>query len=147
MVKSTAENLSPTRVKLTVEVPFEEVKPALDKAFKDIANQVQIPGFRKGKVPAAVVEQRFGRPAILQEAVNDSLPTFYQQAAAEAELRTMGGKQYVAVLSGVGGWAGIGLAAGLTDPTAGLGAVGGYAALSNYTALGGTLTVFSLPQQ
>jgi PQQ-dependent dehydrogenase (methanol/ethanol family) len=56
-----------------------------------------------------------------------------------------GGKQYVAVLSGVGGWAGIGLAAGLTDPTAGLGAVGGYAALSNYTALGGALTVFSLP--
>src|SRR6266851_4858370 len=57
-----------------------------------------------------------------------------------------GGKQYVAVLSGVGGWAGIGLAAGLTDPTAGLGAVGGYAALSNYTALGGNLTVFALPQ-
>ncbi len=56
------------------------------------------------------------------------------------------GKQYVAVLSGVGGWAGIGLAAGLTDPTAGLGAVGGYAALSNYTSLGGTLTVFSLPE-
>src|SRR5436190_15375167 len=57
-----------------------------------------------------------------------------------------GGRQYIAVLSGVGGWAGIGLAAGLTDPTAGLGAVGGYAALSNYTALGGTLTVFALPQ-
>jgi PQQ-dependent dehydrogenase (methanol/ethanol family) len=56
-----------------------------------------------------------------------------------------GGKQYVAILSGVGGWAGIGLAAGLTDPTAGLGAVGGYAALSNYTALGGSLTVFALP--
>ena len=56
-----------------------------------------------------------------------------------------GGKQYVAVLSGVGGWAGIGLAAGLTDPNAGLGAVGGYAALSNYTALGGQLTVFALP--
>jgi len=56
-----------------------------------------------------------------------------------------GGKQYIAVLSGVGGWAGIGLAAGLTDPTAGLGAVGGYAALSNYTALGGSLTVFALP--
>ena len=55
------------------------------------------------------------------------------------------GKQYVAVLSGVGGWAGIGLAAGLTDPHAGLGAVGGYAALSNYTSLGGTLTVFALP--
>ena len=56
------------------------------------------------------------------------------------------GRQYVAVLSGVGGWAGIGLAAGLTDPHAGLGAVGGYAALSNYTALGGTLTVFALPR-
>jgi len=59
---------------------------------------------------------------------------------------THGGKQYVAVLSGVGGWAGIGLAAGLTGPTEGLGAVGGYAALSNYTALGGQLTVFALPQ-
>jgi PQQ-dependent dehydrogenase (methanol/ethanol family) len=57
-----------------------------------------------------------------------------------------GGRQYIAVLSGVGGWAGIGLAAGLTDPTAGLGAVGGYAALSNYTALGGALTTFALPQ-
>ena len=57
------------------------------------------------------------------------------------------GKQYVAILSGVGGWAGIGLAAGLTDPNAGLGAVGGYAALNSYTALGGTLTVFALPNQ
>ncbi len=56
-----------------------------------------------------------------------------------------GGKQYIAILSGIGGWAGIGLAAGLTEPTAGLGAVGGYAALSNYTALGGQLTVFTLP--
>ena len=55
------------------------------------------------------------------------------------------GKQYVAVLSGVGGWAGIGLAAGLTNPTDGLGAVGGYAALRNYTSLGGQLTVFVLP--
>ena len=55
-----------------------------------------------------------------------------------------GGKQYIAILSGVGGWAGIGLAAGLTDPTAGLGAVGGYAALRNYTSLGGQLTVFAL---
>ena len=57
------------------------------------------------------------------------------------------GKQYVAVLSGVGGWAGIGLAAGLTEPTAGLGAVGGYKALSDYTRLGGQLTVFALPSQ
>ena len=55
------------------------------------------------------------------------------------------GKQYVGILSGIGGWAGIGLAAGLTDPTAGLGAVGGYAGLNSYTRLGGQLTVFSLP--
>ena len=55
------------------------------------------------------------------------------------------GKQYIAILSGVGGWAGIGLAAGLTDPHAGLGAVGGYAALNDYTSLGGSLTVFQLP--
>jgi glucose dehydrogenase len=55
------------------------------------------------------------------------------------------GKQYIGVFSGVGGWAGIGLAAGLTNPTDGLGAVGGYAGLSQYTALGGSLTVFSLP--
>ena len=57
------------------------------------------------------------------------------------------GKQYVGVLSGVCGWAGIGLAAGLTDPNAGLGAVGGYASLSKYTALGGQLTVFTVPNQ
>jgi glucose dehydrogenase len=55
------------------------------------------------------------------------------------------GKQYIAVLSGLGGWAGIGMAAGLTDPNAGLGAVGAYASLSDYTQLGGTLTVFTLP--
>ena len=54
-------------------------------------------------------------------------------------------KQYIGILSGIGGWAGIGLAAGLTNPNDGLGAVGGYAALSDYTALGGQLTVFSLP--
>ncbi|AGK56881.1 methanol/ethanol family PQQ-dependent dehydrogenase [Hyphomicrobium denitrificans 1NES1] len=58
---------------------------------------------------------------------------------------THGGKQYIGVMSGVGGWAGIGLAAGLTNPTDGLGAVGGYAGLKQYTNLGGTLTVFSLP--
>ena len=56
------------------------------------------------------------------------------------------GKQYIAVLSGVGGWAGIGMAAGLTEDTAGLGAVGAYKALSSYTALGGTMTVFTLPE-
>ncbi|MGC5048759.1 trigger factor [Micrococcus porci] len=86
MVKSTAENLSPTRVKLTVEVPFEEVKPVLDKAYKDIATQVQVPGFRQGKVPARLIEQRFGREAVVDQAVNDGLNTWFSQALAEAEV-------------------------------------------------------------
>ena len=89
-MKTESEKLSPTRVKLTVEVPFDELKPAVETATKKIADQVQIPGFRKGKVPSKLVEQRFGRPAIMQEAVNDALPDFYQQAAAEAELKPVG---------------------------------------------------------
>ena len=89
-MKTESEKLSPTRVKLTVEVPFDELKPAIEAATKKIADKVQIPGFRKGKVPSKLVEQRFGRPAILQEAVNDSLPDFYQQAAAEVELKPVG---------------------------------------------------------
>jgi len=89
-VKTESEKLSPTRVKLTVEVPFDELKPAVEAATTKIADQVQIPGFRKGKVPSKLVEQRFGRPAIMQEAVNDALPDFYQQAAAEAEIKPVG---------------------------------------------------------
>ncbi|AXK44517.1 trigger factor [Brachybacterium saurashtrense] len=89
-MKTESEKLSPTRVKLTVEVPFDELKPAVEAATAKIADQVQIPGFRKGKVPSKLVEQRFGRPAIMQEAVNDALPDFYQQAAAEAELKPVG---------------------------------------------------------
>jgi trigger factor len=89
-VKTEVEKLSPTRVKLTVAVPFDELKPAVEAATKKIADQVQIPGFRKGKVPTRLVEQRFGRPAIMQEAVNDALPDFYQKAASEAEIRPLG---------------------------------------------------------
>ncbi|GAB2539288.1 trigger factor [Brachybacterium huguangmaarense] len=89
-MKTDVEKLSPTRVKLNVQVPFAELAPAIDRATKKIADQVQIPGFRKGKVPSRLVEQRFGRPAILQEAVNDALPDFYQQAAMEAEIRPVG---------------------------------------------------------
>ncbi|MCS6712278.1 trigger factor [Brachybacterium sp. EF45031] len=89
-MKTTPEKLSPTRTKLTVEVPFEELKPAIEKATKKIASEVQLPGFRKGHVPTRLVEQRFGRPAIIQEAVNDALPDFYSQAAAEAELKPVG---------------------------------------------------------
>ncbi|MDO5634054.1 MAG: trigger factor [Micrococcus sp.] len=86
MVKTTAENLSPTRVKLTVEVPFAEVRPALDKAYRDIASQVQIPGFRAGKVPARLIDQRFGREAVMDTAVNEGLNTWFTAAIAEAEV-------------------------------------------------------------
>ncbi len=89
-MKTAVEKLSPTRVKLNVQVPFAELTPAIEQATKKIADQVQIPGFRKGKVPARLIEQRFGRPTIMQEAVNDALPDFYQQAALEAELRPVG---------------------------------------------------------
>ncbi|MDO5663294.1 MAG: trigger factor, partial [Brachybacterium sp.] len=89
-MKTDLEKLSPTRVKLNVEVPFDELKPAVDQATKKIADQVQIPGFRKGKVPTRLIEQRFGRPAIMQEAVNDALPGYYQQAAAEVDLKPVG---------------------------------------------------------
>ncbi len=89
-VKSAVENLNPTRVKLTVEVPFEELKPSLDAAYRSIGQQVQIPGFRKGKVPARIIDQRVGRGAVLQEAVNEALPQFYGQAAQENSLKVIG---------------------------------------------------------
>jgi trigger factor len=89
-VKSTVENLSPTRVRLAVEVPFDDLKPSLDKAYKQLAQQIRVPGFRPGKVPARVIDQRVGRGAVLQEAVNDALPQLYGEAAREHELRPLG---------------------------------------------------------
>ena len=89
-MKSTVENLSPTRVRLAVEVPFDDLKPNLDKAYKAIAAQVKVPGFRPGKVPARVIDQRVGRGAVLQEAVNEALPRFYSDAAREHELQPLG---------------------------------------------------------
>jgi trigger factor len=88
-VKSAVETLNPTRVKLTVEVPFEELKPSLDAAYKKIAQQISIPGFRKGKVPAAIIDQRIGREPVLEQAVNDSIPTLYVQALEENELEPL----------------------------------------------------------
>lgn len=79
-MKSDVETLSPTRVKLTVEVPFDELKPSLDAAYGRIAQSVTIPGFRKGKVPARIIEQRFGRGAVLEEAVNEAVPKAYDEA-------------------------------------------------------------------
>ena len=85
-VPSTVEQLSPTRVKITVEVPFTDLKPSMDKAYREIAKQVNIPGFRKGKVPPLVIDQRFGRGVVIQEAFNDSWHGFYSAAVAENRL-------------------------------------------------------------
>jgi trigger factor len=88
-VKSAVETLAPTRVKLTVEVPFEELKPSLDAAYKKIAGQINVPGFRKGKVPAMVIDQRIGRDAVIGEAVNEALPQLYFQALQENDIVPM----------------------------------------------------------
>ncbi|MEU3397508.1 trigger factor [Streptomyces filamentosus] len=89
-MKSAVETLNPTRVRLTVEVPFEELKDSLDAAYKKINQQVTVKGFRKGKIPARVIDQRFGRGAVLEEAVNDALPKFYNEAVNEAEVNPLG---------------------------------------------------------
>jgi trigger factor len=89
-VKSALETLNPTRVRLTVEVPFDELKPSLDSAYKKIGGQVTIPGFRKGKVPPRVIDQRFGRAMVLEEAVNEALPKFYGKAVEENDVRAIG---------------------------------------------------------
>jgi trigger factor len=88
-VKSAVETLSPTRAKLTVEVPFEELKPSLDAAYKKIAQQINVPGFRKGKVPPAVIDRQVGRGAVLDEAINDVLPKKYVEALQENNLEPL----------------------------------------------------------
>ena len=89
-VASTAEHLGPSRVKLTVDIPFTELKPHLDRTYQEIAKQITIPGFRKGKVPPAVIDQRFGRGAVLQDAINDALPQAYGAAIEEAKVVPLG---------------------------------------------------------
>jgi trigger factor len=88
-VKSAVETLTPTRAKLTVEVTFEELKPSLDAAYKKIAQQITIPGFRRGKVPPALIDRQIGRGAVLDEAINDALPRFYTSALQENELQVL----------------------------------------------------------
>jgi trigger factor len=85
-VKSTVEQLNPTRVKITVEVPFAELEPDFAKAYKSLAGQVNIPGFRPGKAPAKLLESRIGRPAVLEQVINDMIPSRYSQAVDEHEL-------------------------------------------------------------
>lgn len=88
-MKSAVETLSPTRAKLTVEVPFEELKPSLDAAYKKIAQQINVPGFRRGKVPPAVIDRQVGRGAVLEEAVNEVVPQKYVEALQANDLQPL----------------------------------------------------------
>jgi len=89
-VKSAVESLEPTKVKLTVEVEYDELKPSIEHAYEHIARDVQVPGFRKGKVPPRVIDQRVGRAAVLEHAINDGLGEFYSEAVRENDLRPLG---------------------------------------------------------
>jgi trigger factor len=89
-VKTDVEELSPTRVKLTVEVPFDELKPNLDHAYREVAKQVRIPGFRPGRVPPRIIDQRVGRGAVLEQAVNEAVPELYGKALQEHEVFALG---------------------------------------------------------
>lgn len=89
-MKTSVDKLSATRVKLTVEVPFEELKGEIDQAYKALAQQVTIPGFRKGKAPRQLIDARIGRGPVLEQVVNDMLPTRYGQAVEEHELTVLG---------------------------------------------------------
>jgi trigger factor len=88
-VKSAVENLTPTRVKLNVEVPFEELKPSIAEAYKTVASQIQVPGFRKGKVPSKLIDQRVGRGYVLETAINEGLNGWYQAAVQETGIRPL----------------------------------------------------------
>ena len=89
-MKSTVEQLSPTRVRINVEVPFAELKPEFDRTYKSLAQQVRIPGFRPGKAPAKLLEARVGRGAILEQVVNDALPTRYSEAVSTSDVKVIG---------------------------------------------------------
>ena len=89
-MKTDVEELSPTRVKLTIEVPFEELKPSLDKAYREVAKQVRIPGFRPGRVPPQVIDARIGRSHVLEQAVNEAVPELYNKAVAEHDVVPIG---------------------------------------------------------
>jgi len=90
MPTTSVEKLSPTRAKLTISVTPEELKPSITHAYSHIAEQVNVPGFRKGKVPPPIIDQRVGKAAVLEHAVNEGLDGFYRAAVAEHELRPMG---------------------------------------------------------
>jgi trigger factor len=89
-VKSSVEVLSPTRVRLDVEVAYSELESHVTNAYKKVASQVNIPGFRKGKIPASMIDQRVGRGTVIDEAINSALPEFYGQAAREHKVAVIG---------------------------------------------------------
>jgi trigger factor len=89
-VKSTVEQLSPTRVRINVEVPFAELQPDFDRAYKELAKTVRLPGFRPGKAPARLLEARVGREAMLEQVINEALPSRYGQAVTETDVRPLG---------------------------------------------------------
>ena len=89
-MKTDVEELSPTRVRLTVEVPFDELKPSLDHAYREISQQVRISGFRPGHVPRQILDQRVGRGAVLEHAINDAMNDLYLKAVREAQVSALG---------------------------------------------------------
>ena len=89
-MKTDVEELSPTRVRLTIEVPFDELKPNVDRAYREVARQVRVPGFRPGRVPPRVIDQRIGRSAVLEQAVNDAVPELYGKALEEHDVYALG---------------------------------------------------------
>jgi trigger factor len=89
-VKSVVENISPSRIKITIEMPFADLQPSLDSAYARISSQVNIPGFRKGKIPARIIDQRVGRGVVLEEAVNDAIPSGLAQAMIENKIVQIG---------------------------------------------------------
>jgi trigger factor len=89
-VKTDVEELSPTRVRLSVAVPFDELKPSLDKAYREVGRQVRIPGFRPGRVPPPVIDRRVGRDVVLTQAVNDAIPELYTKAVTDSDVVALG---------------------------------------------------------
>ncbi|MBJ7384967.1 MAG: trigger factor, partial [Mycolicibacterium sp.] len=89
-MKSTVEKLSPTRVRINVEVPFTELAPDFDQAFKEMAKTVRLPGFRPGKVPVKLLEQRIDKQAMLDQVIGEAIPGRYSEAVASAEVQPLG---------------------------------------------------------
>ena len=89
-MKSVVENISPSRIKITIEMPFADLQPSLDSAYARISSQVNIPGFRKGKIPTRIIDQRVDRGVVLEEAVNDAIPSGLAQAMIENKIVQIG---------------------------------------------------------